>query len=362
MAVLVAPSTWVAAMHPACAIGPQKASTGIQPRFVNRLFSSTVSCSRRFPLSQMSSASSASSIYNVIDFSVPPEKVKRRRALINRRRNIVERDEGVVTKKLIQKCLGEAVGTAFILLCGTLATSCGLGVGPMSLVWGTAVGTGVLAFSSLSGAHFNPAVTVALTLGNKLRVKEAPYYIGAQYAGATIASAALTCLGWYTFPGPPGTLSDEAAITTILMYSCLAIGDGVESGAIKRRAAPMLVGLLIASLNLAFAPLGAGLNPALSAAPRLVAACSSIGGKALSGAAAFTIGPCIGGMLGGAIFALGSGRGDGIYQALSSLGRATSPYYGEHWTRLSGKVVPTLRTTESGAASAEPRIGMPAEG
>ena len=93
----------------------------------------------------------------------------------------------------------------------------------------------------------------------------------------------------------------------------------------------------------------------MNAAPRLVAAISDYGMAALAGCAAYTVGPLLGGVLGGSAFAVTSGRGHGIYRGLARLGRVLSPWYGEHWEPVPdaeserqsgmavGVVVPTSR-------------------
>jgi len=75
------------------------------------------------------------------------------------------------------------------------------------------------------------------------------------------------------------------------------------------------------------AHLGAGINPAMSTMPRFVSALSGGGAAALAGCAILTIGPLLGGLLGGCVFALSSGHGKGFYAALSRIGRVISPWY-----------------------------------
>lgn len=221
------------------------------------------------------------------------------------------------------RLFAEAIGTFFILLCGAGSAAAG-GLGPvgMALVWGGAVASMVAAMSSTSGAHFNPAVTLALTAGKKFRAFEALGYLVAQLVGACGASLVVARrFATSVVEASTGMMGAEVVLTGLLVFYCLAVGHGVESGRVHKRATPALVGLLIASLNFGFGHLGVGLNPAMAIAPRVVHALSGTGTAALIGCTACLVGPLIGGLMGGAAFAVAWGSGDGIYTNFAKLSR-----------------------------------------
>lgn len=88
----------------------------------------------------------------------------------------------------------EVLGTFWLVLggCGT-AMFAGEGVGLLgiSLAFGLTVVTGAYALGHISGAHFNPAVTIGLATANRFAWKDVPGYVVAQVVGATLAGLVL---------------------------------------------------------------------------------------------------------------------------------------------------------------------------
>ena len=179
-----------------------------------------------------------SALGGLVDLSIAPPVAHRRRTLLRKRRQYFE-EEVCLTDgpTLVSRCLAEAGGTAFIVLCIGLAGGDAVG----SFVAGGAVGTAVAAFSKLSGAHYNPAITIALAAGESFPLRDVPAYIAAQYAGACLATASLASIIPPALPAVPCAFAAEATVTAILMYVCLAIKDGIESGMVKKRIGPLLV-------------------------------------------------------------------------------------------------------------------------
>ncbi|MBS1868736.1 MAG: MIP family channel protein [Actinobacteria bacterium] len=201
--------------------------------------------------------------------------------------------EQVAERHLIGAVVAEAVGTFLFVLFGT-GTVCAVGTaaGGGGLVTagdaaiGLAFGFGILivvyAFGHLSGAHVNPAVTVALAATGRFPWPVVPFYVVAQFAGAILAAFAV----WIVFPGPvdhqplilgatqPGVgdglaLLAEIAITFLLLTVIMAT-------ATDERATPpavgMAVGLTVAAGVFAMLPVSGGsFNPARSLGPMLVA-------------------------------------------------------------------------------------------
>ena len=253
----------------------------------------------------------------LLDLGVTQEQAQRRRSLYRRLQRY---------GSLEQRCLAEAAGTAWIVaVCALASGILGLSSTAMALVAGTAVGTAVLAFSGVSGAHFNPAVTLALVAGKKFRAVDAPAYVASQFTAAALASVAVSrCLGGLgavAMPALAPTMSAEATVTAILVFVCFAVGDAVEVGRVPKHIAPLLIGCLITGLTLAFGDLRVAINPAMAFAPRLVAALVGWGRAALAGGMGYLIGPCVGGLLGGSLFALASGRGEGLYRGFAQITR-----------------------------------------
>ncbi|MCE1255075.1 MAG: aquaporin [Anaerolineae bacterium] len=95
------------------------------------------------------------------------------------------------------KYIGEAIGTYLIVLfgCGVVFTAIMLGtIGDLAsagIGWGLAVTVAVYAGATLSGAHFNPSVTLALAIRGRFPWKHTLQYVVAQILGAFLATATL---------------------------------------------------------------------------------------------------------------------------------------------------------------------------
>ncbi|MFM0315111.1 aquaporin Z [Paraburkholderia nemoris] len=101
----------------------------------------------------------------------------------------------------------EGVGTAWVVFigCGSIvlntgAVQQGYGVLEVSLAFGLALLTASYAFGAISGAHFNPAVTIGFTVAHRFPVRDLLPYIAAQILGAIAAAALLA----YVASGRPG--------------------------------------------------------------------------------------------------------------------------------------------------------------
>src|SRR5882724_11991114 len=103
----------------------------------------------------------------------------------------------VATTPIPKWAIGEFFGT-FILVffgCGSVATAvltgAQVGVFQVAIVWGIGIATAIYLTGSLSGAHLNPAVTLALATSGKVSWHKVPRYVAAQFVGAFVASAVL---------------------------------------------------------------------------------------------------------------------------------------------------------------------------
>lgn len=208
---------------------------------------------------------------------------------------------------LSRRLAAEAIG-AFVLVgggTGAIAVDAQaggtLGVGGVAAAFGLAVGVMVLAVGHLSGAHLNPAVTLAFAAARHFPAREVAPYVAAQAAGALAASACvLALLGGgglgVTRPGlvgDGGALAAEAALTAVLMVVILAVAT--DTRAVGQLAA-LAIGGTIALEALVFGPVtGASMNPARSLAPALVSG-------DLAGLWIYLAGPVAGALAGAAAY------------------------------------------------------------
>jgi aquaporin Z len=172
----------------------------------------------------------------------------------------------------------------------------------------------ILFMGAVSGAHLNPAVTIAFMLRTDFPLRRVPMYIVAQLAGAVLATWMLTALvgsqgtAGLTLPGPGistvGAMLWEIVLTTGLVSVILGTASGAQQ--IGPMAA-IAVGSYIALAGLMGAPVsGASMNPARSLGPALV-----LGDWTAWWA--YLAGPVIGGVIAvGFAFVL-RGRGGGVF-------------------------------------------------
>lgn len=153
-----------------------------------------------------------------------------------------------------------------------------LGAVGIALVFGLVIMAMVYATGHLSGAHINPAVTLAFLLTRHLPPREAVAYVAAQLTGA-VAGAVLLSAAWTGEPaglgatvasvGAGAAFSYELAMTAILMFVIMAVATDTRAvGA----AAAIAIGGTVGLDALFGGPVtGASMNPARSFGPALVA-------------------------------------------------------------------------------------------
>ncbi len=100
----------------------------------------------------------------------------------------------------MKRYIAEAIGTFSMVFCGTGAMTINEITGGavthpgVAITWGLIVMAMIYAFGDISGAHFNPAVTVAFAYAKKFSWRDVPKYILAQCIGAIVASSILLFL------------------------------------------------------------------------------------------------------------------------------------------------------------------------
>lgn len=180
-----------------------------------------------------------------------------------------------------QKLGAEFIGTFALVFagCGAImvsATTPALTHGGVAAVFGLVVMVMIYATGHISGAHFNPAVSIAFATVGRFSWREVPGYVVAQTGAALVAAGLLNLilgdaahLGSTTPSGSAGqTFAIEVVMTAFLMFVIKAV-------ATDDRAEGQMAGLAIGS-TVAFEALfggpisGASMNPARSVGPALV--------------------------------------------------------------------------------------------
>lgn len=187
-----------------------------------------------------------------------------------------------VIKKYMRKYVAEAIGTFALVFCGTGAivinqeTGGTISHAGIAITFGLIVMAMIYALGNISGAHLNPAVSIAFAIARRFPLKQVAPYIISQVAGAILASLALKLL----FPAnqllgatlPKGTAMQSFGLELILSFFLMLVIINVATGSKEQG---MFAGLAIGStvlLEAMFAgPIcGASMNPARSFAPALV--------------------------------------------------------------------------------------------
>lgn len=178
--------------------------------------------------------------------------------------------------------LAEALGTFCLVFAGTGAiivnnTSGGVvtHVG-VALTFGLVVMAMIDALGNVSGAHLNPAVSMAFVLSGRFPLRNLPTYVLAQLAGALVASALLRFL----FPSDPtlgatlpaGSAAQSLVLEVVLAFILMLVILAVSTGSKERGlSAGVTVGAVIGLEAMFAGPItGASMNPARSLAPALV--------------------------------------------------------------------------------------------
>ncbi|KAH7682062.1 aquaporin NIP protein [Dioscorea alata] len=182
----------------------------------------------------------------------------------------------------LQKIIAEVFGTYFLIFAGCGSVTVNLSKGTITfpgvcVVWGLAVMVMVYAVGHISGAHFNPAVTIAFATCGRFPWKQVPVYVSSQLVGSTLASGTLRLLfgGKHEhFPGtiPAGSDLQSLVLEFIITFYLMFVISGVAT---DNRAIGELAGLAVGAtvlLNVLVAgPIsGASMNPARTIGPAIV--------------------------------------------------------------------------------------------
>ena len=222
--------------------------------------------------------------------------------------------------------LGEFIGTCMLVILGDgVVASCLLkktkaengGWLIIVLAWGLAVMLAIFAVGRISGAHLNPAVTIAFAFKGDFPQDKVLGYVLSQFAGGLVGAIIV----WFHFlphwkqtkdtdaklavfctaPAIRNTFYNfmsEVVATSILVLGLLFIGANEFSKGLN----PIVVGLLIVSIGLSLgSTTGFAINPARDLGPRIAHFLLPIGNKGKSDWAYSwipVVGPIVGGLLG----------------------------------------------------------------
>ncbi|MEK6322985.1 MAG: MIP/aquaporin family protein [Acidobacteriota bacterium] len=266
-----------------------------------------------------------------------------------------EKESGVFTASLPGQCLAEFIGTFIVILVGDGAVAAavltnsidGWGV---AVMWGLAVTFGIYVAGPVSGAHFNPAVTITMAVFRGFPRSRIIPYIVSQIAGAFTGAACVYAL-WVGFwpralekfgvevgaagsqklmmifscfyPNPGGIGVDEAAMATVttggaffieavltmfLLLMIFALTEPGNPGMPQAGLGPIFIGLTVTAIVGVGGPLTMdAVNPVRDFGPRLFAYVAGFGRIAFPGPRGnewwlYIVAPIIGGLIGAAVY------------------------------------------------------------
>jgi len=225
---------------------------------------------------------------------------------------------------LLRRAAAEGIGVFALVFagCGAIVAEAEhpgtLGTVGIAIVFGLVVMAMIYATGHLSGAHLNPAVTVAFLATRHLPRSEALAYVAAQVAGALVAAAALAAI-WPSQPAALGATVPsvgsgsafvyEAVMSAFLMFVIMAVATDTRAvGA----AAAIAIGATVGLDALFGGPVtGASMNPARSLGPALVSG-------ELANLWLYLAGPLVGTVIGAFAYQLVRGEQPGPAAAESS--------------------------------------------
>ncbi len=250
---------------------------------------------------------------------------------------------------MTKEFIGECIGTLVLVFIGLSSVAVSVSYGAYGLfecgvIWGLAVVMGIYASRSLSAAHLNPAVTIAMALTKRFEIKKVPVYILAQFIGA-FGAAALVYLIFNNsimafeqantivrgdansiksamifgefFPNPGfaqavhvnmcSALITEIIGTAFLLLMIIVL---TEQNKPDDNLTPIYIGLVVTILVCLIAPISqCCLNPARDLAPRIFSFFAGWGGAVFPGSGyevlvVYVAGPIVGALLGAGISTL----------------------------------------------------------
>jgi len=244
---------------------------------------------------------------------------------------------------LLAELIAEFIGTFVLILLGTGVVAMVVlfpsqtpgeiihgGFTNITLAWGLAVTMGIYVAGKISGAHLNPAVTLALAVFRGFPWRKVLPYCIAQTAGAFAAAALVyqnylpafrqldpglerTAGVFTTFPAFPALLQagflDQVIGTGLLLLLIFAITDefNIPPGS---NMAPLMIGLVVVAIGMSFGGMhGYAINPARDFGPRLFTAVAGFHNNGITDGIRVwwvpVLAPLLGGLAGAALYDFG---------------------------------------------------------
>lgn len=207
-----------------------------------------------------------------------------------------------------KKFFAELIGTFMLVFIGTGAVVFGNGlegIGHLgiALAFGLSIVAAAYSIGTISGAHLNPAVSLAMFVNKRMNAQDFLTYVVAQVVGALLASAtlnfflassgqAVTSLGenGFTTVSAMGAFLFEVIATFLFVLVIVTVTSASKGNG---KIAGLVIGLTLTTLILlGLNVTGLSVNPARSLAPALL-----LGGTALSQVWVFILAPLVGGFL-----------------------------------------------------------------
>lgn len=239
-----------------------------------------------------------------------------------------------MTQRLSSELIAEFLGTLVLILFGDGVVAMVVlfdkgGYTNITLAWGLAVTMGIYIAGKVTGAHLNPAVTLAMAVFRGFPWRKVLPYFLVQTAGAFVAAAIVywnyrlqflridpalekTAGVFTTFPAFPLQLSagllDQIIGTALLLLMIFAITDERNTPP-GSNMTPLMVGLVVVVIGMAFGGMhGYAINPARDFGPRLFTVVAGFKNNGLTdGTMVFwvpIVGPLIGGVVGAGAYDL----------------------------------------------------------
>ena len=241
--------------------------------------------------------------------------------------------------KFAAELIAEFVGTLVLILFGTGVVAMVVlfpttnpgetihgGYTNITLGWGLAVTMGIYIAGKISGAHLNPAVTLALAVFRNFPWRKVVPYSLAQTAGAFVAAALVyrnylpafhqvdpqlqkTAGIFTTFPAfpelPQAGFLDQTIGTALLLLLILAITD--ERNSPPGILTPLMIGLVVVAIGMSFGGMhGYAINPARDFGPRLFTVVAGFRNNGITDGSRVwwipIVAPLLGGLIGAAIY------------------------------------------------------------
>ena len=247
---------------------------------------------------------------------------------------------------LLAELIAEFLGTFVLIMLGTGVVAMVVlfptttpgevihgGFTNITLGWGLGVTMGIYVAGKISGAHLNPAVTLALAIFRGFPWKKVLPYSIAQVAGAFVAAALVyrnylpafhqvdprlerTAGIFTTFPAfpslPQAGFLDQVIGTALLLLFIFAITDefNMPPGA---NMTPLMIGLVVVAIGMSFGAMhGYAINPARDFGPRLFTVLAGFSNNGITDGNRVwwvpVLAPLIGGVLGAAVYDFGIRR------------------------------------------------------